>query len=170
MGNIFSDITEDIELKPTKSKKIIKWLVRIAVALIVLAFGYGQYKVIRLNKMAEIEKATIELKQQIETNTKAMTEGLESVNKRIDKVYDDGIREFNSFQDFNKKQLIMIIDYGQTNKSLLKQMLELNSIEKSESVENNLEKAKTLPPVVTSKDTFPKPSIVIKQIDLKTKK
>jgi hypothetical protein len=155
MGNIFSDITEDIELKPTKSKKVIKWVVRIAVALIVLAFGYGQYKVIRLNKMAEIEKATIELKQQMETNNKTMTEGFKAVNSRIDKVYDDGVKEFNSFQEYNKKQLIMVIDYGQTNKNLLKEMLDLNFTEKSKSVENNLEQAKT------RKDTF---NIVVKPV------
>ena len=148
MGNIFSDITEDIELKPTKSKKILKWVLRIGVALIVLAFGYGQYKVIRLNKMAEIEKTTIELKQQMETNNKTMVDGFKAVNSRIDKVYDDGLKGFNDFQQFNNKQLIMVIDNIQTNKGLLKQMLELNSMEKSKSVENNLEQAKT------RKDTF----------------
>lgn len=161
MGNIFSDITEDIELKPTKSKKVIKWVVRIAVALIVLAFGYGQYKVIRLNKMAEIEKATIELKQQMESNTKAMTEGFKAVNSRIDKVYDDGLKQFNDFQEFNKKQFILVIDYGQTNKSLLKQILELNMTEKAKSVENSLEQQKTLPPVVVPKDSI---SIIIKPV------
>jgi hypothetical protein len=166
MGNIFSDITEDINLKPTKSKILLKWVIKIGVALIVLAFGYGQYKVIRLNKMAEIEKATIELKQQMETNTKVMVDGFKAVNGRIDKVYDDGIKEFDNFQIYNKKQLVMIIDYGQTNKSLLKQMLELNSAEKSKSVESNLEKAKTFSPVIVP-DTS---SIVIKKIDPKTKK
>jgi len=160
MGNIFSDITEDINLKPTKSKILLKWVVRIAVALIVLAFGYGQYKVIRLNKMAEIEKAVVEQTKATNDMKKEMKDGFEKVNGRIDKVYDDGLREFNNFQDFNKKQLIMVIDYGQTNKSLLKQMLDLNITENSRNVGNSLGQSKTTIPT-QKKDSL---NIVVRPI------
>lgn len=161
MGNIFSDITEDIELKPKKSKTVLKWVVRIAVILICGAFVLGQIKIKSLNKVSNFEKTLQENTQAIKDLKQETETGFKAVNLRIDKVYDDGFKEFNSFQEFNKKQLILIIDYGQTNKSLLKQMLELNSTEKSKSVENNLERAKTN----TSKDTLPNPSIVVKQID-----
>jgi hypothetical protein len=158
MGNIFSDITEDIELKPTKSKKVIKWVIRIAVLLICGAFILGQIKIKSLNKVGNFEKTLQENTQAVKDLKQETENGFKAVNGRIDKVYDDGLKEFNSFQDFNKKQLIMVIDYGQTNKNLLKQMLELNSIEKSKAVESNLEQAKT------QKDTF---NIVVKPMPKK---
>ena len=158
MGNIFSDITEDIELKPTKSKKVIKWVIRIAVLLICGAFILGQIKIKSLNKVGNFEKTLQENTQAVKDLKQETENSFKAVNGRIDKVYDDGLKEFNSFQDFNKKQLIMVIDYGQTNKNLLKQMLELNSIEKSKAVESNLEQAKT------QKDTF---NIVVKPMPKK---
>lgn len=161
MGNIFSDITEDINLKPTKSKILLKWVIRIAVALIVLAFGYGQYKVIRLNKMAEIEKAVQEQTKATKELKEEMNNGFEKVNGRIDKVYDDGIKSFNDHQMFTKKQLELVIDFGQTNKILLKQMLDLNISENNKNVENSLQQAKTLSPVVIQKDSS---KLIIKKI------
>ena len=161
MGNIFSDIKEDINLKPTKSKILLKWVIRIAVALIVLAFGYGQYKVIRLNKMAEIEKAVQEQTKVTKELKEEMNNGFEKVNGRIDKVYDDGIKSFNDHQMFTKKQLELVIDFGQTNKILLKQMLDLNISENNRNVENNLQQAKTLSPVVIQKDSS---KLIIKKI------
>jgi len=161
MGNIFSDITEDINLRPTKSKILLKWVIRIAVALIILAFGYGQYKVIRLNKMAEIEKAVQEQTKVTKELKEEMNNGFEKVNGRIDKVYDDGIKSFNDHQMFTKKQLELVIDFGQTNKILLKQMLDLNISENNRNVENNLQQAKTLSPVVIQKDSS---KLIIKKI------
>ena len=161
MGNIFTDVVDDINLKPTKSKLILKWVIRIAIILIMGAFAYGQIKVLRLNKMAEIEKAILEQTKATNELKKEMSDGFEKVNGRIDKVYDDGIKSFNDHQLFTKKQLELVIDYGQTNKSLLKQMLDLNVTENNRTVENNLEQAKILPPVVVPRDTV---SITIKKL------
>ena len=143
MGNIFEDITQDIEIKPTKSKLVIKWVVRLAILVASLAFAYGQYKVLKAEKMKEIEKVLIDNTNAINNLKSEMNVGFEKVNGRIDKVYDDGIKEFNSFQEYNKKQLILVIDYGQTNKNLLKQMLDVNAMEKSRAVETQLNQAKT---------------------------
>ena len=163
MGNIFSEITDDIELKPTKSKLVLKWVIRIAVLLICGAFVLGQIKIKSLNKVGNFEKTLQENTQAIKDLKQETETGFKAVNLRINKVYDDGLKEFNSFQEFNKKQLIMVIDYGQTNKGLLKQMLELNAAEKTKAVESSLEHAKTLPPVDSSR-------IVVTKIDPQTKK
>jgi hypothetical protein len=146
MGNIFEDITKDIEIKPAKSKMVLTWVVRIALALITASFAYGQYKVLRADKMKEFEKTLIENTNALKDLKSEMNLGFDKQNGRIDKIYDDGIKEFNSFQEYNKKQLILIIDYGQTNKSLLKQMLEVNSMEKSKAVEMQLGHEKTIMP------------------------
>jgi hypothetical protein len=161
MGNIFSDITDDISIKPSKSKLVIKWTFRIAIFLVSIAFTYGQYRMFKANKMAEMEKT-------LQDNTKAIvdlkretTDGFKAVNLRIDKVYDDGLKVFNDFDTYNRKQLGLIIDFGATNKSLLKQMLEVNSLEKSRTIENQVEQAKILPPVVTAKDSI---SIIVQPV------
>jgi predicted RND superfamily exporter protein len=154
MSNIFSEITEDIELKPTKSKKVIKWVVRIAVLLICGAFVLGQFKIKSLNKITNIEKSLQENTKAVVDLDKKTEEGFNVVNGRINKVYDDGLKAFTDFQEYNKKQLNLIIDYGQTNKSILKQILDINSLEKTKSIEGQIERAKTLPPVVVPKDSF----------------
>jgi uncharacterized protein YoxC len=160
MGNIFSDIVEDIEVKPTKSKLVIKWVVRIAVALIAIAFVAGQVKIKSLNKVNNFEKA-------LEENTRATTElkqemktGFDAVNKRIDKVYDDGSKIFDDFTIYNKEQFKMVIDYSSTNKEMLKRMLDLNALEKTKSVGNQLEQAKSEKPDTS---TY-KSSIIVNKI------
>jgi hypothetical protein len=156
MGNIYNDIVDDINLKPTKSKILLKWVLRIAVFLIGVAFVLGQIKIKQLNKVSNIEKslqentkATIELRQE-------MNNGFKAVDSRINKIYVDGNKAFNDWTMFSKEQLKMIIDYGQSNKEMLKRMLDLNMNEKSKVIENQLEESKT-----TSKDSF---NIIVKQI------
>lgn len=142
MSSIFSDIVEDVNVKPSKSKLVLKWVVRISVTLISVAFVFGQIKMGHLNRLDDIEKslqenikATNELKQE-------MIDGFDNITIRIDGVYDDGYDAFNDYQEYQKKQLNLIIDYGQTNKDLLKRMLELNTIEKNREVESELKQAK----------------------------
>jgi len=157
MGNIFTDIVNEINLKPSNSKTLLKLVVRIAIALIIVAFGWGQIKVLRLNKINEVEKT---LQENIKVNLelkKEMQEGFRVVNNRIDKVYDDGNKAFNDWTIFSKDQLKMVIDYGETNKEMLKRMLDLNMVEKAKTVENKLEQAKTISP----KDSL---KIVVKPI------
>lgn len=135
MSNIITDIVDEIQIKPSKSKLVLKWVVRVALVLISGAFVVGQIKVSRQNKMNDFEKS-------LNNNTNATIELKREMKNRIDKVYADGYKAFDDFQQFNKKQLILVLDYGQINKELLKKILELNTIEKTKSVENQLEQAK----------------------------
>lgn len=143
MGNIINDIVEDINIKQNKSKLVIKWIVKISLVLITTAFIIGQFKTSFFNKLDGIEKTLdgnvhgiIELKQ-------VMNEGFETINKRIDKIYVDGYIAFDEYHEFNNKQLGLIIDYGSSNKDLLKRMLEINAIEKVKNVEISLQRAKS---------------------------
>ena len=154
MANIFSEITDDINIKSTKSKIVLKWVIRIAIFLITAAFVLGQFKIKSLNKISNIEKSLQENTKAVVDLNKKTEDGFNAVNGRINKVYDDGLKAFNDFQEYNKKQLNLIIDYGQTNKSILKQILDVNSLEKTKSIEGQIERAKTLPPVVVPKDSF----------------
>jgi len=154
MANIFSEITDDLNIKSTKSKIVLKWVIRIAIFLITAAFVLGQFKIKSLNKITNIEKSLQENTKAVVDLDKKTEEGFNVVNGRINKVYDDGLKAFTDFQEYNKKQLNLIIDYGQTNKSILKQILDINSLEKTKSIEGQIERAKTLPPVVVPKDSF----------------
>lgn len=160
MGNIFTDIVEDVQVKPSKSKLVLKWVVRIAVLLISGAFIYGQVKTVRLNRINNMEKAvetlntnTVELRNEVKS-------GFNLLDNRIDKVYDDGFKAFNDFQQYNNKQLGMIIDYSGSNKEMLKRMLEITIMEKTKSVENQLQQAKS--ESTTKRDSI---SIVIRPIN-----
>ena len=160
MANIFEDIVNDIPIKESKTKKILKWVIRIAVLLIVGAFIAGQIKIRSINKVNNFEKTLQENTQAVKDLKQETQAGFKAVNQRIDKVYDDGSKTFTDFQDFNLKQLGLIIDYGQSNKDMLKRMLDLNMNEKSKTVGNQLEQAKS--------KTQPKDSFnikVIKQIN-----
>lgn len=143
MSNIVEDVFQDIEIKPRKSKLVIKWIVKISLILISTAFVIGQFKVNYFNRMKNIEKSietnNIEI---VKTNDK-IDVGFEKVNKRIDDVYTNGIDAFIEYNEYNKKQLEIIIDYGKTDKSVLKKMLELNTIEKNKNVERQLIEAKS---------------------------
>jgi hypothetical protein len=144
METVLNDIVEEINIKPNKSKVIIKWIISIAGSLILLAFAFGQYKSSFHSRIDKLEN-TIEENTSVMLSMKSeMKEGFIVVNQRIDKVYIDGIMTLNNYQDFNKKQLIMILDYGQSNKRLLKQMLELNIQEHHQAMENELIKAKNV--------------------------
>ena len=158
MANIFEDIVNDIPIKESKTKKILKWVIRIAVLLIVGAFIAGQIKIRSINKVNNFEKTLQENTQAVKDLKQETQAGFKAVNQRIDKVYDDGSKTFTDFQDFNLKQLGLIIDYGQSNKDMLKRMLDLNMNEKSKTVGNQLEQAKVK---TQPKDSF---NIKIKQV------
>ena len=142
MGTIVNDIVEEIEIKPNKTKRVIRIIAGIASSLIVVAFAFGQFKSSFFNRMDKFEET-------LNNNTVAIT-SLETksnnnfveLTKRIDKSYDDGLAMFNDFQVYNNKQLELIIDYGDSNKDMLKRMLEINSLEKNRTVENRVEQAK----------------------------
>ena len=142
MNNIANEIVNDIEIKPSKNKFILKWVVRLSTILVIGAFGYGQFKTNRENNLNSIKKsiqentnATLKLENKVD-------EGLRLVNSRVDKVYDDAFKGFYDFQEYNKKQLELMVDYGEKNKELLKKMLDVNSFEKTKIVESELENAK----------------------------
>lgn len=144
MSNIISDIIEDVDVKvkPNKTKFYIKWIVRITISLIILAFAIGQIKVKFLNRIDVIENGQAENEKTITELKKQVSDGFTNVNLRIDKIYDDGYVAFIDYQRFNNKQLELIIDYGTKNKELLKKMLEINSIEREKIVESGIEQAK----------------------------
>jgi len=148
MGNILNDIVEEIDVKPNKTKLILKWVLRIGGTLIGAAFVFGQIKMGHLNRLDGMEA---ELLKQGNTLTEIKAENqlnFDATNARIDKVYSDGVILFNDYQEYNGKQLELIIDFGQENKDMLKRMLEINALEKKQNVAMQAEQAKNEKPFI----------------------
>lgn len=143
MSNIVEDVFQDIEIKPRKSKLVIKWIVKVSIILIGTAFVVGQIKVNYFNRMQNIEKSIETNSTEIIKVNDKIEDGFNEINERIDDIYTDGINAFVEYNEYNKKQLELIIDYGKTDKTILKKMLELNTIEKNKNVEKQLIKAMT---------------------------
>jgi hypothetical protein len=142
MSNILVDIVDDVQLKPTKMKLLLKWVIGVASTAVIISFTFGQINANRLNKLKNFESI-------LDENTAAMVDlraemkaGFEEVNMRINKVYDDNYKALADFQIFNNKQLGLIIDYSKTNKDLLKNVLELNSMQQMKQLETGIEQAK----------------------------
>lgn len=162
MGNILNDIVDEVNIKPNKTKLVLKWVISIAGSLIIIAFAFGQFKSSFFNRMDNLEKKMDNNKTAIENVRSDLNKGFEEVNLRIDKGYTDGLEALQGYQEFNKKQLILVLDYGQTNKELLKEMLQMNLEEKARSVENQMMKAKDEPVVVPEKPEY---SINVKKVE-----
>ena len=138
MSEIISDIVDDIEIKPSKFRRYLKWIISISLSLTGGAYILGQLNFNYINRINVIEK-NIEKNDNFHAEIK---NELKIVNNRIDKVYDDGYKAFNEYSQHNKKQLILIIDYGNSNKELLKKMLEFNTLETNKIIENQLQQSK----------------------------
>ena len=142
MGNIINDIVEEVNIKPNKNKLVLKWIISIACSLIAAAFILGQFKSSFFNRMDRFEESMNKNTAAIESMETKMDKNFVEVNTRIDKGYSDGFEALQDYQEFNKKQLILVLDYGQTNKELLKEMLEINMQEKQKSDENQMNQAR----------------------------
>ena len=79
MGNIMADIVDEIEVKPSRFKLILKWVVAVSGSLIATAFLVGQLKTKYVNRLDRIESNQMEMKVE---NRKGFTD----VNARIDKI------------------------------------------------------------------------------------
>lgn len=145
MGNIIGDIVEEVNIKPNKNKLVLKWVISIAGSLIAASFILGQFKASFFNRMDKFEETLNKNTASIESMKTDMSKNFVEVNARIDKGYNDGFEALQDYQEFNKRQLILVLDYGQTNKEMLKEMLEINMVEKQKSAENQMNQARNEP-------------------------
>jgi hypothetical protein len=142
MGNIINDIVDEVEIKPNKAKHVIKIIIAVSISLITFAFALGHFKSTFFNKMDKFEVSLNEQTKAIDDLENEINSGFKKVDERINKVYTDGFKMFNYYQNLNKEQLLLVIDYGHENKELLKKMINLNSLENIKRVENQIEEAK----------------------------
>ncbi|HPC09635.1 MAG TPA: hypothetical protein PLN85_01020 [archaeon] len=111
MGNIIEDIFEDVDIKPKKSKVVIKWIIRISIFLITTAFIVGKLTIKHQNRLNIIEKKIENNKFEIENNKKEIIKTNEKMECNFDKLnnkYDKLNNRFDNFLIFqnyeNKKK------------------------------------------------------------------
>jgi len=154
MSNIVNDIVDNIEIKPNKTKLYLKWGASIAGSLIVIAFAFGQFKSSFFNRMDNLEEKMNKNTFAVEQVASDMKAGFAAVDVKVDKVYSDGLAIFNDFQEYNNKQLELIVDYGNGNKDMLKRMLEISSMKQQQVVETQVETAKKEKPTYKGEVEF----------------
>jgi hypothetical protein len=141
--NIVTDIVEQIvDEKPEKAKNIRKWLIRISIVLIGAAFTYGQLKMRNLNKIESIQKSIERLEVETKKNTESINNLEVSFMDELNKMKNEGYVWFEDYQQYSMSQFELIIDYGSSNKDLLKRMIDINSKGKIQEVKTNIEQSK----------------------------
>lgn len=141
--NLVSDIVEQIvDQKPEKAKMIRTWMIRISVVLIGTAFTYGQLKMRNLNKIEALQQSIERLEAETKKNTEAINNMEINFNNELINMKNEGFIWFEDYQKYSKTQFELIIDYGSTNKDLLKRMIGINTQGKTQEVKANIEQSK----------------------------
>ena len=128
----------DIKIKDKDPKKFIKWFIYILGAVITISFSVGYYKHHFIDRFEDIEyrvnkneKSIINIKKDIKTK-------FNIVNKEIDNIYDKSLKAFEEYKIYTDKQLSIIIEFGQfndkINKDLLKKTLDFYSVKYSDQI------------------------------------
>ncbi|MFW6219900.1 MAG: hypothetical protein ACOC33_03590 [bacterium] len=135
---VFTDILNNIDFKGNKANITIKVIIAISLFLISGAFFIGQFKTRHLDKLNDIENLA---KQSLNKNIqleKKFDSSIKALENKIDNVYIDGFKAFDEYRELNDKQLKMIIEYGDDNKELLKELIDIKSQEGSQKIKNNI--------------------------------
>lgn len=140
--DIVNDVVDEVTSKSSIRRLIYRWGGRIFLFLISGAYVIGQLQMAHLSKITDFQKSIDDVKKNQIEMKQDMKDGFNKIDLRFNKVYDDGYKEFNDYQEYNNKQLSLIIDYSKTDKDLLKRVLDLNKLEKNKNVENELQQAK----------------------------
>jgi hypothetical protein len=134
-----SNIFNDIEFKGNKATTILKWVVGVAGTAVIGAFTIGSVKTNLYNKMDTVIANQTALETKVET-------GFNNLNAKLDAMYDAGLQGFEEYRIFNNEQLELIIEFGQSNEKanqeLLTRMLKMNSREKAQQIENQIEQSR----------------------------
>jgi len=143
MGNILVDIINNINIKPNKFKLVIGWVVSVATSLIILAFMFGGFKSSYYNKVNEIDGKIDNNRIEISNIKKEMDNRSNIIDRKFEKVYDDGLLYFNDLKNYDDKQHKLIIEYGNNdNNDILKEMLEMNKSEITKDLYFQIDKSK----------------------------
>lgn len=136
-------LLDNIDFKGNKLNIILKWVVGVAGSAVISAFVIGGIKTNVFNKLDTVVENQAAMKSE-------MVAGFGNLNNKIDAMYETGLEGFEKYRIFNNQQLELIIEFGQSNEEvnqdLLKRMLAMNSVEKAQQIENQIEETRRAKP------------------------
>ena len=135
---VFTDILNNIDFRGNKANVTIKLIITISLFLISAAFFIGQIKTKHIDKLNDIEELS---KQNLNKNVeleKKFDSSIRILESKIDNVYVNGFSAFDEYRKLNDKQLKLIIEYGDENKELLKELIDINSQKNKQKIRNNI--------------------------------
>lgn len=128
------------------SKTVIGWIAGGAISFVNIVFYFGVSKANSANTtnndIKELKELTIQNHNDMVELKKTFTDFTASVNGKFNKVYDDEYNRWNDYQSYSKKQFELIIEYGSTNKKLMKDMLDMNHTDEMNKLKKEIEKNK----------------------------
>lgn len=143
MNNFFTNFlkNKNIAVNPVMLKIIFEWGFSLFIAIGGGAYAWGVHKSNKNND--KIEQKIENLQATVISYHQDDVVNYQNLKSSIKKVYNDGYELYNNNQKFEQRQFNLLIDYGTSNKSLLKQILKDNQEQKNEDVLNYVERSKS---------------------------
>ena len=128
------------------NKTVLGWIAGGAVTFVNVVFYFGVSKANTANNVnnsiKELKEIAIQQHNDVVELKKTFTDFTTSMNNKINKVYDDEYDRWNDYQTYSKKQFDLIIEYGSSNKKLMKDMIDMNHTEELNRIRKEIEKDK----------------------------
>jgi archaellum component FlaF (FlaF/FlaG flagellin family) len=135
-SNLVKDIVNDVHIKPSRTKVVLRWVVTASLMLIAAAFIVGQFKTSYVNKIKILEEQIRKNQEAYDKLHQEMHVYINETNQKIDKIYVDAYEFFSEFNRFRNDQIKLILDNSTIpNKEMLKRMLDLNTRENMRKLE-----------------------------------
>jgi len=124
------------------NKNIVGWIAGGAVTLINVVFYLGVSNANKGNDFKELKELTVQNSKDISDVKETFKNFTLTINNKFTKVYDDQYNSMVDYQAYSKKQFELIIEYGLTNKKLMKDILDMNHTEEMNKMKKESEKSK----------------------------
>ncbi len=128
---------KNITVNPVMLKIITEWGFSILIAIGGVSYSWAVHK---SNKIANDVQ---DLKNTIISYHQENIDNFEYFNDQINKMYDKGYKLYDDNQKYEQRQYNLLIDYGTTNKNLLKQILQDNQQQKNQEVQEYVDRSKS---------------------------
>ena len=150
MDNLLDNIDETNDKVENSNKifnsKTIKWVIWFIGITITVTSSIMYYKYHFIDRLDNIETRVTKNEKRIENIKIDIEKNFRIVNDNINEIYDKALQAFEEYKIYTNKQLNIIVEFGQfdndINKELLKKMLDLNSVEYSNLILELFSKAK----------------------------
>lgn len=124
------------------TKTVIGWLAGGAISFVNIVFYFGVSSANKSNVLNELKELVIQNHNDNIELKNTFKDFTVNVKDMFTKVYNDQYNGMIDYQNYSKKQLSLILEYGLTNKKLMKDILDMNHTEENNKLKKEAEKNK----------------------------